>query len=101
MTVLPDVTVTPQPTHDFRDDRTAEVIIQFTDWEKELGREQAVQKTVDWLNGELQTPAIPEGIKGAFATCNNTFIWIDFEDGRSTTLNVRDPLSEGCPPPRG
>ncbi|MEQ8191730.1 MAG: hypothetical protein ABRQ39_27435, partial [Candidatus Eremiobacterota bacterium] len=52
----------PPPSDPYYDQIVNKVIEQKWKWEEELGVEQGVQKTVDWINGKLAVPPLPEEI---------------------------------------
>jgi len=73
------------PMDSFYKERVSEVMTQFDQWEVELGREAAVQQTVNWLNDGLpEGPPIPEEIVEAIVDeYEVTRFWIRFADGLS------------------
>jgi len=52
----------PPPTDEYYDQVVMKVLEQKWQWEEELGVEEGVQKTVDWLNGKVPEPPLPEEI---------------------------------------
>jgi len=44
-----------------------EIYVKKSQWEQELGYGQGTQQTVDWLQGNLSTPALPSKIANAIA----------------------------------
>jgi len=87
-TPTPTSTPTPLPTlrepiDPFYCETSMRVMIQRDRWAEDLGLEQAVQKTVNWLNGNMTDYPIPEGIAWAKVDDSDpTIIWIKFTDGR-------------------
>jgi len=87
-TPTPTSTPTPlttlrEPTDPFYCETSMRVMIQRDRWAEDLGLEQAVQKTVNWLNGNMTDYPIPEGIAWAKVDDSDpTIIWIKFTDGR-------------------
>jgi len=73
------------PMDSFYKESVSEVMTQFDQWEVELGREAAVQQTVNWLNdGVPEGPPIPEEIVEAIVDeYEVTRFWIRFADGLS------------------
>ena len=45
-----------------------DIVLKKAEWEFELGYEQGVQKTADWLQGKLSSPELPNKIKNAVAS---------------------------------
>ncbi len=88
-TSTPSVTPTPRDFNDiYYDLRVSELLYQYNQWKKELGAEQATQKTVAWLNGEsFGGSTIPDGIKKAgIDSFDNTAMWVMFSDGHSVHI---------------
>jgi len=104
--VMPTPTVPPlRPITDhYYTEKAMQIMMQRDTWAENLGMEQAVQRTIQWLNGELElsftvvTPdgtaeitvlrPPPEGIAGA--VCDDydpTTMWIEFTDGRSRCIS--------------
>jgi len=90
----PDKTPTVKPTQhpindSFYDMGVYKVISQFGKWEKELGKEEAIKKTIKWLKGELKEPPVPEQIvDGIIDEYNSNCIWIYWSDGFSVMVNL-------------
>ncbi|MEQ8172268.1 MAG: hypothetical protein ABRQ38_25515, partial [Candidatus Eremiobacterota bacterium] len=86
----PTPTLTPSPTPIGRSpidsyycETAMRIMIQKDRWVEDLGIEQAVQKTVNWLNGQLLDFPIPQGIAQAKVDDQDpTILWIKFTDGR-------------------
>ncbi len=77
----PKATPTRHPPFDgFYTKKIALVIMRYEDWERELGKRKAMQKTVDWLNGKLPSePPVPEGIVKGYI--EGRLINVEFNDG--------------------
>ena len=52
----------PPPTDPYYEQIVSKVIEQKLKWQEELGVEQGVQKTVDWINGSVPEKSLPEEI---------------------------------------
>jgi len=82
--VPPEPTPTKHPPGDsFYDIKVATVLNYLGHWEELLGKEEAIRKTVGWLNrNEPSDPPPPEDISKAWIDdYNNTIIFIEFTDG--------------------
>ncbi|MEQ8190249.1 MAG: hypothetical protein ABRQ39_19940 [Candidatus Eremiobacterota bacterium] len=94
-TLTPSATPTMRPPMDpFYTQIITKVTKQYGQWEKELGTEQAIQKTVDWLNN-IDPNALPkpEFIDKALMDNNNKFMfWIVFSDGWTVFINT-EPIN--------
>ncbi|MEQ8223126.1 MAG: hypothetical protein ABRQ37_12540, partial [Candidatus Eremiobacterota bacterium] len=88
-TLTPSVTPTPREVTDkFYDVRVSNVVYQYNKWEKEIGKEQAIQKTADWLDKKVPDVPVPGEITGASIDAdNNNIMWIYFADGMSVFLD--------------
>jgi len=93
-TWTPSVTPTPRPRYDeFYEEKIEEVICQYEKWEAELGKLQANQRTIQWLNGQVSDgPPIPDEISGAASIGNPYDIWVIFKDGRNECISTSDPI---------
>jgi len=82
-TFTPSATPTPhEPFDPFYHEIVGNVTVQFEQWRTELGSEQAIEKTVNWLNEGVPTLPHPEYIKKAkIDNKDKTIIWIYFVDG--------------------
>jgi len=93
----PTETPTPRPPWDsYYNTKVSNVIYQINQWEKEgISKEETIQKTIDWLNGNNQDLPKPEGISKAskFLPYNEKVIWIDFDDGMGVSLNLEDDIA--------
>jgi hypothetical protein len=80
-TFTPSVTPTRHPPEEhFYSKQISVAIMYYTDWEEQLGREAAMQKTVDWINRtEPSESPIPECMVKAYIERND--IIIEFNDG--------------------
>lgn len=92
-TSTPSATPTPRgPWDSHYDISVSNVIYQFNKWEIELGTEQAIQKTINWLNydSNLLNNPVPQGIEEAILDDNdNHLIWIYFTDGMNVCLDTK------------
>lgn len=86
--VQPTPTVPPlRPITDpFYSHTAKRVMMQKDKWAEELGIEQAVQKTVQWLNGEIPIYPVPEGIASAIVADDPVDMRIIFTDGRKRLI---------------
>ncbi|MEQ8171803.1 MAG: hypothetical protein ABRQ38_23130 [Candidatus Eremiobacterota bacterium] len=93
-TWTPSVTPTLRPRYDeFYEEKIEEVICQYEKWEAELGKLQANQRTIQWLNGQVSDgPPIPDEISGAASIGNPYDIWVIFKDGRNECISTSDPI---------
>jgi len=93
-TSTPSVTPTPRPLNDeFYSEKVGAVLSQYEQWKTEAGVIQAIQHTMQWLNGELlDGPPIPDEISGAVSVGNPDDIWIMFRDGMSICISTSDPI---------
>jgi len=103
-TPTPSMTSTPTPSsrpftdQDFYDSRVGEVIWKRYDWIKNFGREQGLEMTLEWLNGNLtDSPPIPKEI--VQATRGSDYIRIYFQSGYTVVLYdpIEDPNTLGLP----
>jgi len=103
-TPTPSMTSTSTPSsrpftdQDFYDSRVGEVIWKRYDWIKNFGREQGLEMTLEWLNGNLtDTPPIPKEI--VQATRGSDYIRIYFQSGYTVVLYdpIEDPNTLGLP----
>jgi len=113
--VFGDVTVdfgvilpTPVPTardpfDPYYRDKAIFIKMQTEIWAEDLGIEQAVQKAVDWINGEVEVivddltiPLLPpEGVSKAVVDDNDpTKMWIIFTDGMSRFISFQPIIIE-------
>ena len=90
LTPTPIFTPTPhEPGDPFYHEIVGNVTVQFEQWKEELGTEQAIEKTLTWLNGQLPSPPAPEYITKAERDSNNLYaIWVWFADGRAVRICV-------------
>jgi len=83
---------TMRPAKDpFYDHQVVALLSEFEKWKKELGTEDAIQRTIDWINGELPSgPPIPEGITKAYTEpyCGTSLIVIEFRDGMVISIET-------------
>ena len=85
--LTPTATPTPREVTDkFYDVRVSNVAYQYNKWEKEFSKEEAIQKTADWLNGQSSIP-VPGEITGASRDIDSNVMWIYFADGMSVFLD--------------
>jgi hypothetical protein len=85
--LTPIATPTPREVTDkFYDVRVSNVAYQYNKWEREFSKEEAIQKTADWLNGQSSIP-VPGEITGASRDIDSNVMWIYFADGMSVFLN--------------
>ncbi len=86
------------------------IMMQTKLWAENLGLEEAIQGTVQWLNGKMELTfqdgktwifPPPEGISGAVIDSSDpTIIWIEFSDGRSRCLSfIPIVITAETPPP--
>ncbi|MEQ8191661.1 MAG: hypothetical protein ABRQ39_27090, partial [Candidatus Eremiobacterota bacterium] len=103
-TPTPSMTSTSTPSsrpftdQDFYDSRVGEVIWKRYDWIKNFGREQGLEMTLEWLNGNLtDAPPIPKEI--VQATRGSDYIRIYFQSGYTVVLYdpIEDPNTLGLP----
>ncbi|MEQ8192790.1 MAG: hypothetical protein ABRQ39_32810, partial [Candidatus Eremiobacterota bacterium] len=99
--LTPTPTSTPittrRPPYDrFYDDRVSEVINQYGQWREQLGYDQAVQMTVNWLKGNLSSgPPVPTEISGAnLGKSLPGEIWIYFADGHGVSLELSSGIHD-------
>jgi hypothetical protein len=80
-TFTPNVTPTRHPPEEyFYSKQLGLAIMYYNDWEKQVGREAAMQKTVDWINRiELSEAPPPECMVKAYIEGND--ITVEFNDG--------------------
>jgi len=93
--VVVEPTPTPRPPWDaFYRIKSGEVLYQYDEWQKNFGTDQAIQMTLDWLNGVLPaSPPVPEGISRAIIVpFDDSLMWVYFEDGFSLGLRVKPYL---------
>jgi hypothetical protein len=96
-TLTPSATPTPhEPGDPFYHEIVGNVTLQIEQWKAELGTEEAIDKTLAWLNGELSSPPIPAYISKAERDRNNSYaIRLWFIDGRTVRIRVSyDLMSE-------
>jgi len=97
--VLPTPTPTSTPTatpttrhpgDSFYDARVSEVFVQFEKWESEIGFNEAVKKTENWLKGNVTSEIpVPQEIVGAnLGPSPSTELWIDFVGENSVCLQL-------------
>ncbi len=94
-TLTPTVTPTIRPPEDkFYSIQISKVIAQYMRWEEELGNDQAIEKTVKWLNGETNQP-VPDGIKrSCIVDRGGVAIGVEFVDGMFQTIDTTDPFED-------
>jgi len=100
-TLTPSVTPTPRPPYDeFYNKKVSTVLYQYNQWETELGKEEAIQRIITWLNGELPDgPPVPDEIAGASSKDNPYDIWIHFRDSMSVCISTSDTIIVEEPDP--
>jgi hypothetical protein len=101
--IIPTPTATEAPTatptlHDFDDpfytNSMSKVFVQYNQWEAEVGIEAALQKIIDWLNGNTSIPH-PEEINKAVKDKNNPYkIHIYFVDGMGVYFEIEQERIE-------
>jgi hypothetical protein len=93
-TFTPSVTPTPRPPYDeFYNKKVSTVLYQYNQWEAELGKLEANQRIIKWLNGQLPgSPPIPDEISGATSIGNPYDIWVEFKDGKTVCISTLDPI---------
>ena len=94
--------LTPQPTIRSADDpfyinQTGKVMATYEKWEKEYGKEEAIQMIVIWLNKEMpEGPKVPDGImEGSISESENTTIRVEFEDGMVYSIATEEIFNMG------
>ncbi|MEQ8169225.1 MAG: hypothetical protein ABRQ38_10040 [Candidatus Eremiobacterota bacterium] len=94
-TLTPTATPTLRPPEDkFYSIQISKVIAQYMRWEEELGNDQAIEKTVKWLNGETNQP-VPDGIKRSrIVDRGGVAIGVEFVDGMFQTIDTTDPFED-------
>lgn len=96
--MTPTATPTPRfPTDPYFDEITEKVINQKFQWEQALGLEIAVEKTVDWLSGNLIDPPVPGEIREAIVKAEKDnydpkAMRIYFKDGVTYYFPNKDKL---------
>lgn len=85
----PTPTLTPIPITDaFCFDTSVNIMMQRDIWAQDSDVKQAIQKTVQWLNGNMPNYPTPQGIASADVDNNDpTIIWINFADGKSRSIH--------------
>jgi hypothetical protein len=93
-TLTPSVTPTPRPPYDeFYNKKVSTVLYQYNQWETELGKKEAIERIIKWLNGQVSDgPPIPDEIAGATSIGNPYDIWVEFRDGMSICISTSDPI---------
>ncbi|MEQ8186980.1 MAG: hypothetical protein ABRQ39_03320 [Candidatus Eremiobacterota bacterium] len=97
----PTPTPTPRPPYDeFYDQVTSAVLYKYNEWEAELGKDEAIQRIIIWLNRELPDgPLVPDEIAGASSGSNPHEISVYFKDGMSICIFTSDPIIVEQPDP--
>ena len=95
-TLTPTAAPTPREVTDpFYADTAISVMLQRDLWIKDLEIDQALQKTVQWLNGNISDYPPPEGIASAELDADEpTIIWITFTDGNSRCIHYYPMIVE-------
>jgi len=90
----PTPTPTPRAPYDeFYNKKVSTILYQYNQWEAELGKLEANQRIIKWLNGQLSdSPPIPDEIAGATSIGNPYDIWVTFKDGMSACISTSDPI---------
>jgi len=85
----PTPTATPIPITDtFCFDTSVNIMMQRDIWAQGSDITQAIQKTVQWLNGNVQNYPPPQGVASADVDeYDPTIIWINFTDGKSRSIH--------------
>jgi len=85
----PTPTATPIPiTDSFCFDTSVNIMMQRDIWAQGSDITQAIQKTVQWLNGNMPNYPPPQGVASADVDeYDPTIIWINFTDGKSRTIH--------------
>jgi hypothetical protein len=98
---VPTATPTPRPPYDeFYNKKVSTVLYQYNQWETELGKDEAIQRIITWLNGELPNgPPVPDEIAGASLKKNPYDIWIHFRDSMSVCVSTSDTIIVEEPDP--
>jgi len=93
-TETPTVTPTPRrPLDQYYTTKVSNTIYQFKQWKSSVGTDQAIQDTVDWLNGKNQEIPVPEGIQDAtIIPDENHTIWINFKDGMGFAIDFNENM---------
>lgn len=94
--ILPTPVPTRLATDPYYGEIVSKVIEKKWEWESELGFEQGVQKTVDWLNNNVPDDAVPDDIADGIAEArvddyNSRAMRIYFTDGLTWYLAGQEP----------
>lgn len=66
------------------------VLYYLKKWKEESGLQEAVKKTINWLNGGFPDLPVPENIVGAWREGSSDFIHIEFSNGKSQMVIIHN-----------
>jgi len=107
--VFGDVTVdfgaaiepTPPPTpssirDEYYDKSVSSVLYEYEQWEEQLGEEEAIQRTVDWLSGNLPSgPPFPPGVIGGFRNDDDIYAyWVQFDNDIAIAVGTKPEFED-------